>query len=674
MTIFPNNFKHKSGLTVSKILGSDHNPIVIIVLSFIGFIIYNCAYGILFLNYLGVYLLNKMMKCAKCQISVKTYFTYCPNCGASIGKGYRPDNRSVFFLFSIVLVFAIAVYVIFFKAGSQTIQVPAFGKNISAADTQIKDTSPFSKELSSSPKTDSLDTRLSIGTVVIYDISGNQISRSTTVISENGWIAIPAKLCVGGYRLIFYSAEGEELEIFGGILEDRDNIGIWQFKNSSQLSGLPIFPVNLDNPMTWMSIVSEKNVELSVMRTLSEQQNFYHIFLDDYMNEPGVLIQDQKIVGWTFGDLIDGGYLWKGMAESNLVYEFSVYDFYRMTFENSREERFIIAYSKNNMSPMVQLETFANGFRLNPMLSDENTPAHLKPKAVIIKMRTIITQILDEEYPDDFASILDNTVLSKIGDVSFLIDVLTIGNQINGPEHSLDVIENVLADPKNFNDSQLYQIQLFRKKLYRKWLTFLMHEKDYSRGLEVYRQTAKAFIDDFEIQLLGVKLALVFNDWEMAEEILYSQRFPIDLTDQIKTLKDQIAELKFQEDKIVIRFSPGASRIPVNVVLNNRLRQDFIVDTGASMVTIPITAAKKLGIKIDTSTPIRDLITAGGMIKASQITLNSIQLDGWTEYNVTAYVIDIPTQSGVGLLGLNYLNRFRMDLNTQSGVLTLAPQ
>ena len=124
----------------------------------------------------------------------------------------------------------------------------------------------------------------------------------------------------------------------------------------------------------------------------------------------------------------------------------------------------------------------------------------------------------------------------------------------------------------------------------------------------------------------------------------------------------------------MVRFSPGSDQIPVSGILNNRLSQDFIVDTGASMVTIPAAAAEKLGIAINAATPVRKLITAGGVIEAPEVILHSIQLDGWTEYNVTAYIVDMPNQSGLGLLGLNYLKRFRMDLNTKAGVLTLAPR
>ena len=567
-----------------------------------------------------------------------------------------------------------AVYLNFFKSGTPTTQIHDSDKGLHPGDSAKKNTSDFQRVSFAVPKTESAAVRLSIGQVVIYDIADNEIARISAVVSETGWVAIPALICTGGYSWYFYPSDGDEVEIYGGILGDRDDIGLWQFKNTSRLSGPSISAADTERPMIWMSIVSGKSAEWTRNAILSEQQNFYHISLDKSLDEPGVLIQDQKIVGWTFGDLIGGGYLWKGPDEKNLVYELSVYDLYRLTFENSREEQFILAYSRKEMTPSEQLKTFANGFLRESMLSKETTPAYLKPDAVIKKMRAIISQIMDQGNLRDIVSVFDGKVLAATEDMPFILDVLLLVNQIIGPEYCLDVIENVLADARNFNDSQLNQIHRLRKDLYRKWLTLLMNQEKYARGLSVYRQAADAFIDDPGIQLLGVKLALVFGDWKTAEEILSSQQFPIDLTDQVRVLEDQIVELKFQGNKIVVRFSPGSGRIPVSGRLNNRLRQDFVIDTGASMVIIPTAAAKKLGIKIDGSVPVRELVTAGGIIEAPQITLDSIELDGWTEYNVTAYVIDMPDQSGLGLLGLNYLNRFRMDLNTKAGVLTLAPR
>jgi len=615
-----------------------------------------------------------MKKCPKCEIPVKSYFTYCPSCGARLRKDtIGSSSLRLFFIVGLLLLVAVS-YVVFFQKVERKTWVPGSDKTVSNSHMIAKKNAPFSQILFASPETDSPANTLSAGTIIIYDIARNEVSRLAAAVSESGWVAIPARYCVRGYSWYFYPAGGEEIEILSGILGDRDDTGLWQLKNSSRLSGPPISPVRLNSPVVWESIVSEKNMQLAGVSILSEQQNFYQIFLPESTDEPGVLMQDQKIVGWTFGENTDGGYLWKGPDESNLVVELNVYDFYRLTFENSREEQFIIGYASKEMRPGEQLEIFANGFKLDSVLAEENTPDYLKSKSVVAKMRSIIARILDEENFYDIASVSDSRVLAETGDVSFIIDVLTLGSQVNGPAYSVEIIQQVLDAPAGLNESRIYQIRVFQKELYRKWLTLLMDAKDYQKGFDVYEQAARVFADDPEIHLHGIKLALVFNDWETAEEILSSHSFPIDLTDQVRILEDQIADLKFQENKIVVRFSRDSGRIPVAGLLNNRLQQDFVIDTGASMVTIPSKAARQLGIKIDGATPVRELITAGGIIEAPQITLHSIELDGWTEYNVTAYVVDMPNQSGFGLLGLNYLNRFRMDLNTESGVLTLAPR
>ena len=274
----------------------------------------------------------------------------------------------------------------------------------------------------------------------------------------------------------------------------------------------------------------------------------------------------------------------------------------------------------------------------------------------------------------------DSALFSRIGDVGLLIEVVNTVVQIRGFDNAVDILGDVLRSPQKFKKNQVEKIRGFQKEIFKQWLTALVNEGDYAKGLDVYDRAGKALVDDPEIHLLGVKLALSFNDWETAEKILRSHQFPIDYTDQVKNLESQIAQIKSQqyekqyaEDKIVIHFAPGSSYIPVTAVLNQSVTLNFVVDTGASVVTIPTSAARALGIDVE-SVPIRQLITAGAIITAREITLDSIQIGNWTEKNVTAFIIDMPDQSGAGLLGLNYLHRFRMDLNAKSGILTLTPR
>jgi predicted aspartyl protease len=56
------------------------------------------------------------------------------------------------------------------------------------------------------------------------------------------------------------------------------------------------------------------------------------------------------------------------------------------------------------------------------------------------------------------------------------------------------------------------------------------------------------------------------------------------------------------------------------------------------------------------------------------VVLESITLEGFETVNVRALVLDIPNQPDMGLLGLNYLRRFKMDLSTEEGLLALTPK
>ena len=109
-------------------------------------------------------------------------------------------------------------------------------------------------------------------------------------------------------------------------------------------------------------------------------------------------------------------------------------------------------------------------------------------------------------------------------------------------------------------------------------------------------------------------------------------------------------------------------------LLNDTVNQRFVVDTGATIVTIPPSAARELGLDLDRPGSLRTAYTAGGAVRAREVILKSVTLDGWEVSDVRALALDLPNQPGVGLLGLNYLNRFRMNLDSEQGVLTLAPR
>ena len=565
-------------------------------------------------------------------------------------------------------------YMIYFETSPHPLPARNGDQGAASVDVPEESGSFFFRVLSAPRKNDSPAMQVSFGEIVFYDIAGNIRNRTMAAISQTGWVAIPTRLGIGGHAWRIRFPRGDGLEIDGGILGDQDDVGLWQAHTTGQMSGPPVFPAAIDAPMIWVAMGSDRRRTVTGLRILAEQQNFYHVIFDEEIDTPGVLLQNRKIVGWTFGGSAVGAYLWKGPDESNLVYELSVADFYRLTFQNSREEQFMIAYSMENMPLTDQLAAFARGFQQEPVLFRDNTPAHLTTGAVVEKMRALISDLVRNGQFYHVLPFLDSRVLAESGDVLFLMDVLTFGAQVGTPEAAVDILESVLLYPGNFDDVAQGRMREFQKTLYDKWLNHLINTGDYEEGLAVYRRAAEAVGRNPEILLTGVRMALVFNDWKTAEAILASGRFPAEFTERIRDLEARIAELKFQDDKIVIRFPAGSGKVSLSARVNTRADIEFLVDTGASMVTIPSAAARQLGIHVSASTPKERLVTAGGVIEAPRVTLDAVTIDGWTERHIFAYVVDIPEQPGIGLLGLNFLNRFRMDLNTQAGVLTLAPR
>ncbi len=609
--------------------------------------------------------------CKKCHIPVKSYFIYCPNCGARLDA----DNRILKFLLvvlSILLVSGIGLWMAFKPGGPQTSHRAALEEGIPAASSSSKRPLDFFSVFKTSARENPSDVRLRVGRVVFYDIADNPIAESAAAASESGWVAIPQARCIGAKRWVFKPSSEEEFEIFGGVIGDYDDMGLWQFR-TGPTTAPPIFPADLELPMTWMSLDMDHRADLHGASVLDEQQNVDRILLKEFPKGPGVFLQNKKIVGWTFEDLADG-YLWKGVNEENRVYEVGVSDFYRLTFAGGREEQFIIAYAENDNNLKDQLAAFAIGFSREPMLSPNNTPAHLTSAAAVEKMRGIISQLVSRGELFPIVSIIDASMLSAAGDLDLLADMAVFTDQVSGPESVVDLIDEVMARPEHFDQTRTEQVQTLQKQFYIKWLNQLVGRGNYGEGSAAYQRAARLFADTPEIHLIGARLALAHNDWATAQAILRGHFFPAEFTDQVRLLENQTAELKSMANRIVIRFSPGSALIPVTAKVNNRLAIDFIVDTGASMVTIPSAAAEELGIRLDSDAPMEELITAGGRVLGRRVHLTSITIGGWTEYDIPGYILDLPDRSGLGLLGLNYLNRFRMDLNTRAGMLTLAPR
>ncbi len=105
----------------------------------------------------------------------------------------------------------------------------------------------------------------------------------------------------------------------------------------------------------------------------------------------------------------------------------------------------------------------------------------------------------------------------------------------------------------------------------------------------------------------------------------------------------------------------------VMVRLNDSFDAPFIIDTGASDVSLPKWVAEKLGLDLEGSRT-HFYRTANGTIQKQVVILDSVSLGGARVENVPA---SVSTTMSVGLLGLSYFNHFRYRVDPVAGVVTL---
>jgi len=98
----------------------------------------------------------------------------------------------------------------------------------------------------------------------------------------------------------------------------------------------------------------------------------------------------------------------------------------------------------------------------------------------------------------------------------------------------------------------------------------------------------------------------------------------------------------------------------------------MVLDTGASLTMIPPYVAKRLGYDPERAETTVDLITATTTEHAPVVTLEAIELLGQRILKVDVACKSLPPKSRAeGLLGINFLDNFDLELFYKTGCLRL---
>ena len=117
-------------------------------------------------------------------------------------------------------------------------------------------------------------------------------------------------------------------------------------------------------------------------------------------------------------------------------------------------------------------------------------------------------------------------------------------------------------------------------------------------------------------------------------------------------------------NQIILPVGPGGHFVGQGSV--NQRAMQFMVDTGATYVSMGVDEAIRLGIKYQSGRPVQGR-TANGNVPGYVVSLTSVRIQDVEVYNVDAMVL--PQSMPFILLGNSFLSRFQM--KQENGTLTL---
>lgn len=635
---------------------------------------------------------EKIISCPACNSDNLDNSVYCCQCGSPMREGipvkYRKSQWLSIILISLFLSFLMTLVLQLFnscqpehlvrKSQEQAAPAdPAALRQAAQPDPKSVNMGKYSSPSDQQPAEgeESPETMpLVVGRVAIITPEGNRIAEIPAAIISGAWLALPSRACIGGNKWQFTSRPGDSTPIAGGLWDMGDAVGFWRLAGKKKISGPSFDTWRQDKPVRLLLFQSGKLSEEINLTKVGQEGIFAYCSLPGPMG-PGVFIQDGKVVGWTFGSMLEGAYMWSLPSDTDLMFENYVEDFYNVTFAGGREDYFsrVLAVGSETPPP-VQLQMFTEGFWFPPKLTLEDTPEHLRPETVYPYIVELVDYIMDQELYNDITQLADEPLLRELRNAKLLMNVAQAIQKIYSTEAAVNFIEGPGAEIRQAIEGETPHLDRLHVDLYLGWINNLLESGDTIKGRQIFNRASARFRDSLELHLLGVELALADRDWAEAESLLYQKKYPLAFREKMMSLANRISTLKGKENQIVISFQPGSNEIPVTAAVNATIDHDFLIDTGSSFVTIPYSTVEFLGLENELSDRQQEVQTAGGPVYASVVTLASIVLQGWVVKDVQALVIDLPGRPGMGLLGLNFLDKFRMDLQSDNGVLTLEPQ
>ncbi|MEE2882857.1 MAG: retropepsin-like aspartic protease [Planctomycetota bacterium] len=507
------------------------------------------------------------------------------------------------------------------------------------------------------------------GWVDVQDPAGLVLAKIPGVVTSDGWLALPRVSLLGAEQVRFRRGLAGEAQVVEGAFRRGDDLSLWRLQTAPEMDLAPLAPWDPNRPV-WRVVPTGRRQEWFPDGPMIRVGSFLQGTFDS--TSPAILVQDDAIVGWIPGEHLPGAWFWAGPDEEQLLGA-SLREFQLAEFEGGQ-----IAAARILLDPELDDLNALQGLARAPgrprLLAESEIPTPYRKGKLAVATLERLSSGLSSVIPGSYFDVLsldDFLWLEAPQLCSLWLSLALKAQDVSRLSRAVQVGDVILDQ---YGDSDVWReaIELLPA------LWSVGAEVNRSRGnitlaIQWIVEGRNRFPADDALRLLDAERLLDDGHLDASAELL---ALPV-LRSDLKVLRQELLErLELERriaGRILIRFAPGSTVIRTTALVGG-VPIDFVVDTGASATSIPPSALVPLGIEIDENTPRRRVRTASDEFEAPTVPLPRVDLGGAIVDGMMATVLDLPGQFNTGLLGMDFLGKFRIDLDVERGWLLLEPR
>jgi len=137
-------------------------------------------------------------------------------------------------------------------------------------------------------------------------------------------------------------------------------------------------------------------------------------------------------------------------------------------------------------------------------------------------------------------------------------------------------------------------------------------------------------------------------------------------------INKQLTEMEGDFKSYPVSYNSLGSSLVVRTLINGLVTVNLVVDTGASLIVIPMNIADKADVKIDKNRTMAVTLADGRKVKAFLVILDKVKVGEVELSNVRASVLEKEEGGAIsGLLGMSFLKNFSVKIDAKNNKLIL---